>query len=280
VFSWTAPSPSHSLSLEQVIERLSARDGVEGILIIGSAVKSELTPASDYDLVLVLDDIPVPLHVALTTIDRRLADIIFVTRAQIDEVLGLEGPVDGDAWIGRIVRWLLAGQIAHDRSGSLVCAQAKVKKGDWLREKGEQSGYGSWFKANYNLAQTRRLFASDDPLYLAAGELRISVYGPSDLLFGYWDIRGLRWEGDKEAIRYLETHDPDYLRLFFQYLQEPDARRKLELYEDLVERTTAPMGGLWPEGATALTFDEQPVRPETIEAGLRFWEDLFHDDTP
>lgn len=268
------------MTLEQVVARLAGHEAVQGILIIGSAVKSELNRASDYDVVLVLGEMPVPLHVALTSIDRRLADIIFVTAAQIDEVLGLQGPVDGDAWIGRIVRWLLAGEIAYDRSGDLRRAQDKVRSGGWLEGKSAESGYGAWFKVNYNLAQTRRLFSSDDPVYLAAGELRISLYGPSDLLFGYWEMRGLRWEGDKEAVRYLETHDPDYLRLFLHFLEAPDPRRKLHLYETLAERTTAPLGGLWPEGTTALTLDAQPATPERIEAGLRFWEDLLDDDTP
>ena len=113
---------------EQVVARLSRHSTVEGILIISSAVKSELTPASDYDLVLVLSGMPAPLHVALTSSDRRLADIIFITTAQIDEILGLDAPVDGDAWIGRIVRWLLGGEIAYDRTSSLRRAQGKVGK--------------------------------------------------------------------------------------------------------------------------------------------------------
>ena len=276
--TWTMPSKSHTMTLEQVIARLSRHRAVEGILIIGSAVQSELTPASDYDLVLVLSGMPAPLHVALTSIDRRLADIIFITTAQIDEILDLDAPVDGDAWIGRIVRWLLGGEIAYDRTGNLRRAQEKVGRGGWLRAKDGSGGYGAWFKINYNLAQTRRLYTSDDPIYRATAELRTSVYGPSDLLFGYWEIRNLRWEGDKEAVRYLEAHDPHYLALFQRYLREADPGRKLALYEQLAERTTAPLGGLWTEGTIALTFDAQTVSPDMIEAGLRFWEDVLDDD--
>jgi hypothetical protein len=265
------------MTLDQVIARLSNRDVVDGLLTIGSASKDELTPASDYDLVLVLSDTPVPLHVALTTIDGRLADIIFVTVEQIDQVVALVEPVDGDDWIGRIVRWLAAGQIVFDRSGQLERAQHKVCTGDWLRATNEQDAYGACFKVNFNLAQTRRLLASDDPVYLSAGELRIALYGPSDLLFGYWEIRNMRWEGDKAAIRYLVTHDPTYLDLFRRFLKEQDLERRFEAYERLAEMTTAPLGGLWQDGVTALMFGVKTVPPDMIAAGLRFWEELISD---
>ena len=281
----TLPSPGKDMTLGQAIARLSAHPMVDGILTIGSTGTDELSPASDYDLVLVLAEMPAPLLVGLTTIDGRIADILFVTRVQITQVLDLCQPVDGDAWIGRIVRWLQAGQIAFDRTGQIEQAQQKVRDGNWLQAKDARVGYGHWFSLNYNLAQTQRLLASDDPLYLAAGELRMQLYGPSDLLFGYWEIRGLRWEGDKPAVRYLLEHDPDYWRLFCAFTQETDRHHKFALYERLAKRTAVPAGGLWPPDATAVQFDSRQVTPEVIEIGLRFLEELLAnpptlEDTP
>ena len=46
-----APEATFCLDADQVIARLSRRDVLDGLLIIGSASKDELTPASDYDLV-------------------------------------------------------------------------------------------------------------------------------------------------------------------------------------------------------------------------------------
>ena len=273
--SWISTSPTHAVPLEQAIDRLSRHGAVEGILIIGSAVESSMTPASDYDLVLVLSDMPVPLGVALTTIDGRLADLIFVTARQIDEVLALDAPVDGDQWIGRIVRWLLAGQIAYDRSGAIARAQAKVQGGDWLLAKTLLDGYGAWFRINFNLAHTRRLFVSPDPTYQAAAELRTALYGHSDLLFGYWEIRALSWEGDKAAIRYLTAHDPDYLALFQRFMREPDPRDKFALYEQLAARTIAPLGPLWPKDLLTFTIDGPIESQAVIETGRHFCHSLL-----
>jgi len=274
---WAETSPSNALTFDQVIARLSKQDVVDGVIIIGSACEDNLTPASDYDLVLVLSEMPVQIQVGLTYIDGHLADLIFLSVAQIDQVLELDASIDGDTWLGRIVRWFLAGRIAFDRSGKLRKAQKKVQSGEWLQEMNKHGGYGAWFKINYNLSQTKRLLSSSDPTYLKTADLRMALYGPSDLVFGYWELHRLRWEGDKAAIRYLSNHDPDFLNLLQQFLVETKREIKFDLYERLAASATVPMGGIWPDGATALTFDLESVTPEIIERGLRFVEELVFD---
>lgn len=274
---WAETTPSNALTLKQVIARLSKKDVVDGVIIIGSASVNNLTPASDYDLVLVLSEMPVRLHVGLTNIDGHLADIIFLSETQIDQVQELDASVDSDAWLGRIVRWLLSGQIAFDRSGKVGAAQKKVQSGVWLKEREAYGGYGAWFKINYNLAQTKRLLTSNDPTYLKSADMRMALYGPSDLVFGYWEIHRLCWEGEKAAIRYLNDHDPGFLNLLQQFIVETKREIKLDLYEKLAILATSPMGGIWPAGATALTFDPESVSPEIVDCGLRFWEELILD---
>jgi len=116
---------------------------------------------------------------------------------------------------------------------------------------------------------------SGDPVYRAAAELRLSLYGPPDLLYGYWEMRGLRWEGEKAAVRYLKTHDPDYLATYTRFLRQPDLKRKLALYEQLAAQTMAPLGDPWPENVTALTLAGAPATTEQIQAGLGFWQDMI-----
>ena len=273
----TIPSSSHEMTLDQVIERLSRHAVVEGVLTLGTTGKDTLTAASDYDLVLVVSKRPPALHVGVTTIDRRLADLLFMTVSQAEQILALDGPVDGDAWIGRMVRWFVAGTIVLDRSGLLERAQEKVRTGVWIQPMDEGVGYGPWFGTNFNLAHTRRLAASDDPVYLMAADWRMVLFGTTDLLFNYWKTRRLLWEGDKEAIRTLMAHDPAFLDLFQQFLVERDREQKLALYERLAEIAVAPVGPLWADGVTAVTFDAQTVQAEDVQAGLRFWEALISD---
>jgi predicted nucleotidyltransferase len=253
----TIRSASSDMTLEQVTARLSENEVVTGLLLIGSATRGGLTPASDVDLVIVLAEMPVPLHVGVTNIDGTLTDLIFLRAAQTEQVLGLEERVPDDSWLGRIVRWLEEGTILFDRTGQLAQAQEKARSQDWLVCP-QDAGYSAWFAINYNLAQTRRLLVSEDPIYLATADLRMALYATRDL-----------------AIRYLMIQDPGYLALLTRFLDASDRRKKQELYERLAALTTAPIGELWQEGDTAMTFDGEPITPGMVEAGLGFWQDLL-----
>jgi hypothetical protein len=88
-------------------------------------------------------------------------------------------------------------------------------------------------------------------------------------------MRGLRWEGEKAAVRYLEAHDPDYLNTYLCFLRQTDLALKLALYEDLAARTMAPLGAPWSEDVTAVTLNGGPANYEQIQAGLRLWQALI-----
>ncbi len=266
------------VSFSDVIERLKQRDIVDGLLVIGSASEEKLTAASDFDLVIVLAESPLPLHVGVTTIDHRLTDLIFLTSAQIENVLALDASIDRNEWLGRIVRWLQAGTIVWDREGRLSKAQRKVEDGQWLAALDPMDGYGSWFRVNYNLAQTRRMRLSKDPVYQAAVDLRVALYGPSDLLFGYFEIRNLTWEGEKAAVRYLMAHDPSYLDQFQQFIREDNRDHKFERYEALAELTVAPLGSRWSDHPGAIGFS-QTIGLETVDKAVAFWQQLVEPVT-
>ena len=273
----TSTSPSSDMTLEQITARLSQNEVVTGLLLIGSAARGELTPTSDVDLVVVLSEMPVPLHVGVTYIDGTLTDLIFLRAAQIGKALALQEHVPNDAWLARIVRWLQEGTVLFDREGQLAQAQEKARFQDLL-VRSQDAGYGAWFAINYNLAQTKRLLASDDPVYLATADLRMALYAPGDLVFGYFELRALRWEGDKAAIRHLMAHDPGYLELLTRFLHEQNREGKGKLYEQLAALTVAPFGALWKPGDTAITFDGEPITPEMVEAGLGFWQGLLQQE--
>ncbi len=264
---------SNSLTLNEVIARLSRRKSVEGLLTIGTTSGVKLTAASDYDLVIVLSELPEGLEpYGITYIDNRLTDLLFVAAAQLDEIQTLEAPIDGWVRLGRIVAWFKAGHIVFDRNGRLQRAQDKVRAQPTLKPLAKD-GRAGWWRVNYNLAQTLRMLASTDPVTLIAAELRMALYGPADLLFNYFDIRNLTWHGDKEAVRYLMAHDATYLARFQAFISESDLATKAELYKELTARTIAPVGDLWPQGITALAVD-QGSEAESQREALRLWDAL------
>jgi len=271
------PAKSSVLTLDEVIARLSKREAVDGVLVIGSASAGTLTAASDYDLVIVLTAMPKSLDpFGVTYIDGRLTDLIFVTTEQLDEVGDLETAVGAEDWPGRILRWSQIGTIAFDRSNRLKRVQKKAQEQRWVKPQ-HKSGPQAWRSVNYNLAQSKRLLKSDDVVYLLTADLRLALYGVADLLFNYFHIRKIQWAGEKAAVRYLLAHDPPYWELLKQFMRETDRERKLALYEELAALTVAPVGDLWAEGTTVLGVSEPSAFHQDMGNASAFWEELLKE---
>jgi predicted nucleotidyltransferase len=270
----TLPSSTSNLSLSEVASRLTARREVAGLLTIGSTSREEVTPVSDYDLIVVLRESPVPLSVALTYIDHRLTDVVFVLATDIEKISGqLPGSAEGQWGEARVIHWLRAGQILYDRAGILETAQAIAKSRPEAVATDEER-YAAWFNANYNLRQTRRMLASDDPAYQMAVDLRL-LFSMHDLWRFYFIVRRLTLHGDKEQARFMQTNDPDFLHAFRYCLTEEDRRVKFHLYERLVKWALAPIGDLWEEGTTSvMPIPSVPWHANTPTAALAFWQSL------
>lgn len=270
-----------TVTLNAVLARLSQHSLVDGIVTVGSTGRGTLSPISDYDVLVILAQMPVPLHVGITYIDHRLTDLLFAATTHIQQILAANGAIDGEAWEGRVARWLATGHVVFDRHGSVRQAQAKVSDGVWIRPLDDLDSYGAWIGVNYNLLHTRRLMQSTDPVHLHAAELRMSLYGVMNVVFSYFRVRKLRWEGDKAAIRYLMAHDPPFFDLLQQFLRESDPYRKFAAYEHIATATLAPLGPLWEGEPTVLWNDMLPPSWESIEQGSIVWESLLRgEQTP
>lgn len=248
------PEPLHN-----GLDRLSQHDRVLGALVLGSLAAGALTPASDYDLVVVVD-VGGPLwYVGVTEFGGRFADIIVVAGHVLAQIQALDTPVAHDHALAPVLRWLRDGAIVLDR-GALHAAQEHARTHGLLAPPDDASAYSAWFGLNYNLAVIRRLLQSDDPRSLAVADIRMAVYGHADLWFGYFAIRGQPWPGDKAAVHSLEAQDPDYLALFHQFIAESRRTEKARGYAELAAFAAAPLGGLWPPGWTGENLAHPPLR--------------------
>jgi hypothetical protein len=215
----------------------------------------------------------------VTTVDHRLGEIYFTPAAEIDAILAAGDLAtlarDHLRLGGTLLAWLQHGQIVFDRSQRLRRAQERLASGSWHTPAGVARHYAAWFSINYNVRQTRRMLAADDPVYDMAVDLRL-LYTLFDLWTAYFRVRDLAPQGEKKEIRYLAAHDPPYLELFRRCLAEPDRHRKFDLYAQLAQQTLAPVGDLWPEHDTAvqLRAEVEPA-PTAVADALRFWNELL-----
>lgn len=277
------PARSAPLSFDETLERLQAHRDVFGLLAIGSTAVSlraagSFGEASDIDLAVLVDGAAPAPSLALTRIDGRLADVLFVTTEQLEAWPQSAG---SRAWEpARLARWLRDGRILYDRAGSLADAQARAQRAFIDERLGADPRYAVWFSLNYNLAQTLRMADAADPVYALAVELRL-LYSLSDLWRAYFDLRDLPQRGEKEQIRYLTATDPSFLNLFQQTLSarpagSPEQTARLQAYAELVRRCLAPVGDVWANNE-GCWLPWLPVAGETVDrmAMEAWWQSLF-----
>ncbi len=207
----TTPSTTAGLPLAEVIARLSRQPQVESILQIGSLATGLLTEASDYDLVIVVRAatgaaaLP-PWYVGITQIDHRLTDLVFVSASEVEHLTALAAPVAPDNSLAPIIRWVERGAIVMDCHGLAARAKHHLAARSWIEPIDDQAAHATWFAINYNLSQTKRLAQAGNLLYRMTAEIRMAVYGHTDLWHGYFTLRRLPGEGDKAAVAYLMDH--------------------------------------------------------------------------
>src|SRR4029079_9400 len=128
----TTISQGNNLTLNEVIARLQQHDAVDGVLLMGSTGQNALSPASDYDLVVVLSSLPEPIALLHTVIDQRLAEVYFFSTDMLDQIIDEQHSAQGGALPSAGDRvafytWLQTGRIAFDRNGRLAHVQQHLQ---------------------------------------------------------------------------------------------------------------------------------------------------------
>lgn len=263
-------------TLEELLARLRRSQAVDAVAIIGSAAEGNLNATSDYDLLIVLKEPPVPLAGGVTYLDGRLTDIVFAVPEDIERLNAAAAEEISMYGIqGSIVRWMPTARIEFDSSGGLSRLQEKAKAGMQLRPLDKGEIYSRYDRAGYNLAHTKRMLASGDPVQQTAIDMRL-LYQLADLMVDYFQVRGLPWQGEKKAVSYWKSQDPDYLSLFVKCLDERDRARKVSLYDELAQVTMAPVGVLWTTGDTRFRLEpDSEATSQKRAAAEAFWQSLL-----
>lgn len=269
-----------TMSLHATVQRLAAHHLIDGILLMGTTGTDDLTPDSDYDVLLVLDTETAPVRMVNTWVDGRLTEVYCTTVRAIQRIVK-SGTVWPDASEeAAIIRWLQAGRIVFDRAGRLAKARKRSHSATVQPLPAAEELHEVWQKIGYNLAQIQRYLSSDDPVSQEVVDWRL-LYSVEDVKQAYFLLRQVPWRGEKFAIRYLIEHDPDFLDTFRRYLAESDRDKKVALYEELARKAVSPVGEIWERGRTVAVpgpgFAHQSQAPvvSTVESALAAWRDLL-----
>ncbi len=241
------PSTLHT-PLPAVIDRLRANDEVDGVVLLGTTGTGRFTPASDYDLLVVLAQSVRDVSVEITIIDGRTADIIIASRACLRTITDEARDLTDDEWA--LARWLGDGRVVYDRTAVLRLAATSARTRLAQQPPASRRVADVAQHINYDPRVNRVYARSADPTYRLALRLR-SLHSFFRIVMGWFEIRGLPWAGEKQAVGYLDERDPVFLALVEQWLAEPDATAAVQIQRQAAERELAPAGGLWPDDMVA-----------------------------
>ena len=165
-----------------------------------------------------------------------------------------------------------SGGIILDRCGCLARLRDRIAHDEVGPVFTEGESRGRADKALYNLAQTQRMSNSPDSLYQQAVDLRM-LYQLADLMVDYFNLRGMAWAGEKEAIRHWQSNDTDYLDLFMRCYWETDRKKRVRLYRELVQTTIEPTGFSWDgDGPMFRLSPPSLMTCENLREALDFWK--------
>ena len=258
-----------------MVERLAENHNVDGLLFLGSTGQSALNAYSDRDLLIVVDECDPLITNGTVFCDDILIDLVIVIRQAVEDLITSElGSISLSDSRATYFNWILSGIIALDRSGCLGRLRSTLERSESRPKLTEGELVSRSDHALYNLAQTRRMSGSPDSVYQQAVDLRM-LYQLSDLMVDYFNLRGLPWRGEKEAIRYWRSADPGYIDLFMRCYWERDRVQRVRLYAELVSTTIEPVGFEWDkDGANFVLSAPTEMTRENLRRAQLFWHSL------
>ena len=267
------------MDFESLIERLKENRNVDGLLFLGSTGQATLNAHSDRDLLIVLNECDLSITNGTVYCGGILIDLIMVTLQQVEELVRTElGTISLSDSRASFFNWVPSGVIALDRSGSLKLLRNALKRSESSPKLTEGESVSRSNHAIYNLAQTQRMCDSPDPVYEQAVELRM-LYQLSDLMVDYFNLRGLPWRGEKEAVRHWQTCDSGYFDLFMRCYWERNRVERVRLYAELVNATIEPVGFSWDVGGPNFVLSPPTdMTRENLQNARHFWRSLVRQE--
>lgn len=258
---------------DELVRRMQASGAADGIVLTGSAARGALTPSSDLDMVVLLHR-PIPEFLVSTYVGGRLADVIIAGSASLKIAAGRRPPAM-DSFTSWLSAWLLKGAILHDPLGIVASAVSRIRlrrtrptrpaPGRWHAE---------WLSLNNNLRHNTIMTRSSDPVYRTALRIRL-LYSTVEALLAYFRLRGMSWPGEKEAVRYLQRHDPNVLASLRKALGDRPLMASFGTYNKLVTDTVTHRWPRWSESTTAFQLlDARPPTAARLAACRNIWRRL------
>lgn len=242
---------SVGLTLDETVARLGNSRRVRAVGYLGSTGTTAFTEASDYDLLLLVDDYSAGCGIETTIIDHRIADLVIVGVAEAE---GLAARSRGDAATSITDReWSFINWLAHSRPVYDPAGLARKVRG-CMAELSErrppmsdtlQQRTRSYITHDLRVSQALLRRSNDPVMRVALGMRQLHTFVA--VVQAWFTARGLRYEGWKKNISRLADADAQFLGIIERWLAAIDVQTRHEIFAEAVRDALAPLGGPLPE---------------------------------
>ena len=238
-------------TIDEMIYALRNNPEVLGLIEYGSAECSDNEINGDYDLIVVfkqrdteveslhfhIGEVPVDLNI------RSLEDI-------------------QDTWCaaGFDSIWL-DGRIIYDPSGKIKqeIEELRQRNAETPRKNHNLNFTGMRHGARHILDKIRN--RQESMTTLSSYLLHQGMYW---IVPQYFQIRNLEFKGEKDALEYIQKHEPKMFQSITEFYKTTEKTRQTNLFQYVAETVLEPVGGLWNKDEV-LTFGNQKKGRELFD---------------
>lgn len=220
-------------SVSELVDQLRDHPDVVGIIEYGGARAEEGVDEGDYDCCVIVDWEEVPVESIHFFVDGVPVDL---NLRSLPQLRGEDVQRDFDASV-------LSGRVAYDPSGLVERLRTDLALDERALPPTPHDVARQRHTHRHTFDKIRGRL-EERPL-LCKLRLNKSVVA---LVEQYFWFRERAWEGEKQALKYLEEHDPTVFQLLEAFYSTGDVAEQFECAERLAQRVLEPIGGFWHEG--------------------------------
>ena len=143
--------------------QLRRRDTIDGIMVVGSTARDDLTPASDYDLAIVASGIAALVDMGHTIVDGRHANLRVLSVEELNDMIESGRSVNPYTHSGSTLLRLGDGRIEKDESGCLGRGRQKVLGGVELELLDDRQRYDRWWTTQGQHSRSQKTVLAATP---------------------------------------------------------------------------------------------------------------------
>ena len=238
-------------SIDEMIDTLKNNPEVVGLIEYGSAECSDSEINGDYDLIAVLKQRDpevesLHFHIGEVPVDLNVRSI-----EDIQDIWCATG--FDSVW--------LDGRIIHDPSGKIKqeIEVLRQRHAEVPRENRNLNVAGMRHGARHILDKIRD--RQESMATLSSYLLHQGMYW---IVPQYFQIRGLEFKGEKNALEYIRKHEPEIFQSITEFYKTTERTRQADLFRSVAEAVLKPVGGLWNKDEV-LTFGNQKKGRELFD---------------